>query len=444
MPSSILSPSGASSFLLKGSHIYQQAGQFDISITTTGPGVFTYAQQTAVAVVANMPSAFPGTPPDPISGTPPLAPTDVGLSLTGAAPIYSYAGLGFQNNVAASLGGSVNGQQDPNATDFRGWINWGDSNQWTAAVITTGNSYSSGQFAVEGSHVYSLPGQYSIVVYAIGPDGTTASTLTDTAIVQFSPAPPAQQPPATSQQPPVTSPPTPPAVSGTSPSQSTPVVTSTPAPTPNPGNGPTAWLTVANGLTHSAEYYSNFVTAAYQQYLGRQPDANGLAYWVNQMQQGLSDERLEAGFIGSPEYIADHGGAGANWVQGLYQDLLGRAPAADEVAYWVNNLNNGMSPADVAFGFASSPEREGQRVTADYQRYLGRAPSATEVGYWVNTFLAGTDNETVVASFVASQEFFQSQGQNNVNDWLFSAYEEILNRPPDATGEAYWLGVLDG
>ena len=223
-----------------------------------------------------------------------------------------------------------------------------------------------------------------------------------------------------------------------------PIPIATPSPTPDPGKGPTAWLTVANGLTHSAEYYTNVVTAAYQQYLGRLPDANGLAYWVNQMQQGLSDERLEAGFIGSPEYIADHGGPGANWVQGLYQDLLGRAPAANEVAYWVNNLNNGMSPAEVAYGFASSAEREGQRVTADYQRYLGRAPSAAEVSYWVNTFLAGTDNETVVAGFVGSQEFFQTQGQNNVNDWLFVAYQEILNRPPDAAGEAYWLGVLGG
>ncbi len=383
----IATTGSAGQFLVKGSHVYAQAAsQYDIVVYVVGPDGTTSTQQTAAAIVSDLPNGIVGTVPPPL--TPALAPTDVALSTSGVATIISYAGVGFQNNTTAILSGSVNSQSDPHAADFHAWINWGDSSQWTPAIIAASNNGSSGQFAVEGSHVYSQPGQYSIVVYAVGPDGTTTTQQTAAAIVQpnptppMSPPPPASPPPVVSPPPPAVSPPPPP------PASASPAVSPPPPPAPaaDPGKGPTAWLTVANGLAHSAEYYSNFVTAAYQQYLGRLPDANGLAYWVNQMQEGLSDERLEAGFIGSPEYIADHGGAGANWVQGLYQDLLGRAPRADEVAYWVNSLNNGMSPADVAFGFASSAEREGQRVTADYQRYLGRAPSPTEVNYWVNTF----------------------------------------------------------
>src|SRR5262249_55521416 len=69
---------------------------------------------------------------------------------------------------------------------------------------------------------------------------------------------------------------------------------------PPPGN----LAQLAYGFTHGAESYGNFVTAAYQRYLGRTPRAAEVAGWVGLMQQGLSDERLEAGFIGSPEYIA--------------------------------------------------------------------------------------------------------------------------------------------
>jgi hypothetical protein len=85
-----------------------------------------------------------------------------------------------------------------------------------------------------------------------------------------------------------------------------------------PGN-----LTAAAGqITHALDHYRQFVTNGYQQYLGRPPDAAGLSAWVGKMQAGLTDEQLEAAFIGAPEYIAAHGGAGAGWVQGLYHDIL--------------------------------------------------------------------------------------------------------------------------
>jgi len=207
------------------------------------------------------------------------------------------------------------------------------------------------------------------------------------------------------------------------------------------GSGIVARGIVANGLTQSPEYYGNIITGAYNQYLGRAPDPAGLAYWIAQMQGGLSDEQLEAGFIGSPEFIANHGGGGAAWVQGLYQSLLGRSPQPSEVQYWVNQLAAGMTPQQVALGFAASPEREAQRVQADYQQYLGRAANATEVSYWVSAFLSGASNEQVNAGFLSSPEYFQQHG-GNVVDWLFAAYLAVLNRQPDTDGYQYWLNQL--
>jgi hypothetical protein len=223
-------------------------------------------------------------------------------------------------------------------------------------------------------------------------------------------------------------------------------ISSPPAPPPtgsSPGSQPPSAMLnyVANALAHSPEYYANFVTAAYAHYLGRTPAAAEVNHWVVQMQSGVSDERVEAGFIGSSEYIQNHGGGGSAWVQGLYQDLLGRTSSQAEVNDWVQDLAQGMSPAQVAYGFAASAEREAQRVTADYQKFLGRTPDASAVAGWVAAFTQGLSNEDVVAGFVGSAEYFEKHG-SNAPAWLSSAYQDLLGRVLGAAEGTSWLALL--
>src|SRR5206468_5703643 len=136
-------------------------------------------------------------------------------------------------------------------------------------------------------------------------------------------------------------------------------------------------------------------------------DDVGRNFWVGNMLAGVySDEQVEAFFIGSQEYIANHGGTGAAWVTGMYQDLLGRSPSTAEVQGWVQALNGGTPSTAVALGFAASPEREAQRVRFNYQTYLGRAATQAEVDLWVNGFLGGLTNEGMVAGFVGSPEYY--------------------------------------
>jgi hypothetical protein len=159
-------------------------------------------------------------------------------------------------------------------------------------------------------------------------------------------------------------------------------------------------------LTHSPEYLDRLVERDYEHYLGRNADGAGLQYWQQQLQNGLTDEQMEAVFIGSPEYYAHAGGTDKAWVDQMYFDLLGRAPDAAGESYWVAQLAGGASRSSVALGFADSPEREGITVQNDYQLYLGRMASTGEVAGWVNAFEHGTQNENVIAGFVASDEYF--------------------------------------
>jgi hypothetical protein len=166
---------------------------------------------------------------------------------------------------------------------------------------------------------------------------------------------------------------------------------------------------VAEQLTHSAEYYATIIRPAYQQFLGRDADDAGVAFWTARMQQGLTDEQLQASFIGSPEYFQHSGGTNKSWVDAMYHDLLGRAPDAGGEQFWVGQLAAGADRAAVALGFAASDEREGQRVQQDYQQFLGRSASAAEVAFWVNQFRHGRSNEDVVSGFVGSDEYFNRQ-----------------------------------
>src|SRR5207244_3810655 len=101
---------------------------------------------------------------------------------------------------------------------------------------------------------------------------------------------------------------------------------------------PAARPGVAADLAHSDEYYENIIIApAYHRYLLREPDAAGLAFWDDQMKNhGLTDERLEAGFIGSPEFFqVVGGGTNAGWVDALYNAFLGRPADSDGKKFWL-------------------------------------------------------------------------------------------------------------
>jgi hypothetical protein len=182
-----------SQFLIKGSHVYDQPGTYPVVVYVTGPDGTSVSGQTASADVADMPSGIPGSAPS--TPTPTSAPENVGLQFWGsAANISSYAGVGFQQNSVAILQTQVNGQADPQLSDYSVQINWGDSASWTSGDLVyegpapvPASDGPMSEFLINGSHVYQQPGIYPIVVYVTGPDGTSISDQTGSATVAPNP-----------------------------------------------------------------------------------------------------------------------------------------------------------------------------------------------------------------------------------------------------------------
>ncbi|WP_297478047.1 DUF4214 domain-containing protein [Ferrovum sp.] len=81
------------------------------------------------------------------------------------------------------------------------------------------------------------------------------------------------------------------------------------------------------------------VENAYLAYFGRPADPEGMNYWI-----GKSVAAMQAGFAASQEYKNLYGGmTNTQVVTQVYQNLLGRAPDPGGLAYWVNQMNQGAA-----------------------------------------------------------------------------------------------------
>ncbi|MYM36605.1 DUF4214 domain-containing protein [Duganella sp. FT94W] len=96
----------------------------------------------------------------------------------------------------------------------------------------------------------------------------------------------------------------------------------------------------------------------YQSAFNRTPDADGLGYWIANLDKGLSLRDAASAFIASAEFTRTYG-SGVNdtdFVKLLYQNVLHRAPDAAGNSFWLDNLQKGQSRAEVLVAFSESTE----------------------------------------------------------------------------------------
>jgi Tol biopolymer transport system component len=153
------------------------------------------------------------------------------------------------------------------------------------------------------------------------------------------------------------------------------------------------------------------VMRLYWAYFKREPDLNGLNYWVNQYASGKSLQRISLQFAQSSEFRTKYGNTtAAQFVTLVYQNVLERQPEPSGLAYWVNQIDNGTSRGQVMTSFSESSE--GKRTMAPYVDtvliglgMIGKIPSPTLFNSSVAQLKAGSPKETVVGYVLDSNEY---------------------------------------
>jgi Ca2+-binding RTX toxin-like protein len=97
----------------------------------------------------------------------------------------------------------------------------------------------------------------------------------------------------------------------------------------------------------------------YQALLDRSADAPGAQYWLTQVAGGEGTFKIANAFMTAPEYIAAYGTqTNTQFINQIYDNAFNRAPDAGGLAYWTNALNNGAPRANVAVAIVGCPEGE--------------------------------------------------------------------------------------
>jgi hypothetical protein len=79
-----------------------------------------------------------------------------------------------------------------------------------------------------------------------------------------------------------------------------------------------------------------------------------------------------------------------------------------------------------------------------YKAAFDRIPDHTGLGFWINALDNGASLLDVASGFTSSAEFIDLYGENAANaNFLDLLYLNVLDRPGDEGGRAFWLGHLD-
>ncbi len=157
----------------------------------------------------------------------------------------------------------------------------------------------------------------------------------------------------------------------------------------------------------SQEFRVNEVQQLYLQLLGRAVDPVGLANSVPFLARGGTYQGLAAIIAGSPEYYQTKGGGTNNgFLSALYQDLLGRPIDPVGEALCTQALAAGYSRQQIADALCFSPEYDHQLVNQLFQQFLHHPAAPLGQDLFTNLMGQGTTYEQVIITILASPEYF--------------------------------------
>ncbi|NDW01336.1 DUF4214 domain-containing protein [Salipiger sp. PrR002] len=151
------------------------------------------------------------------------------------------------------------------------------------------------------------------------------------------------------------------------------------------GSGANTIYDTASAVTETGSREQDVFAQVYRIYgatLGREPDVSGLLGWFNALNNDVhSLEAVAGSFVNSKEFQNTYGAlSNGEFVALLYNNVLGREPDARGLANWTSQLDSGaMTRAQVVLGFSESGEFKAG-TTAELDDYMrGKEPRWNDV-----------------------------------------------------------------
>jgi len=190
-----------------------------------------------------------------------------------------------------------------------------------------------------------------------------------------------------------------------------------------------------------------FAMQQYRDFLSREGDVAGIEYWEGLIDSGtVTRSDLIAAMLNTAEFSAHTAP-----IAQLYFAYFLRVPDYAGFAYWVQAHHAGISLPAIAQAFAQSAEFRAlygenlsntEYVVLLYQNIVRRPPDSGGLAYWTNQLDSGAlDRGEVALAFAESTEF-QGRIANAVSVSL--SYLGMLRRSPDPSEFDFWLLQLDG
>ena len=146
-------------------------------------------------------------------------------------------------------------------------------------------------------------------------------------------------------------------------------------------------------------------------------------------------------FIASPLFPPGAPNLNTAFLNGVYRNLLNRAPDPTGLSGWLDQLQSGVSQSSVVTQITDSQEHRTLQIDSYYESYLDRAADPAGLQNWLNSFAQGQTETDVVTQFLNSSEY---QGLHTSNaDFVASLYAAVLSKPADPAGAALWVQSLE-
>jgi uncharacterized protein GlcG (DUF336 family) len=188
---------------------------------------------------------------------------------------------------------------------------------------------------------------------------------------------------------------------------------------------------LALGIESSPEYRNHQTASLFTQYLHRGATSQDLLNAFNFRSAGGTVEQLIANLAGSLEYFQNRDGStNAGFLSALFQDALGRAIKSGGLAFFGSELTAGLSRTQVALQILSSAEYQAKLITLDYGAFLHRAPEPGAIAAFTSLLQQGKRDEDIIASLVSSEEYAPG-----ATDYFLAKEEvtQLLDRAAGAT-----------